>query len=110
MKDITAVATGLLDEIVSNGPTKSVNEIFTGTRRRMVVVTLTENAVLSRHHADEPISVMCLAGNATFRAGSDLAESVELAPGSLITLEAGIEHDVTARPHARILVTKFKQQ
>ena len=89
-------------------PTKEVSEIFNGERRRMVEVKLTNGAVLSKHKAAEPITVLCLSGSGTFRAGSDLEESQKLSPGTLITLESGVEHDVTAEPAVRILVTKFK--
>ncbi len=88
--------------------TKEVGEIFNGERRRMVEVKLTNGAVLSRHKSNEPITVLCLSGSGTFRAGSDLEESQKLSPGTLITLEGGIDHDVTAEPAVRILVTKFK--
>jgi len=86
---------------------KQVNQLFDGTFRRIVEVRLQNNAVLSRHKADVPITVLCLSGSGVFTAGTDLEDSQDLRAGTLITLEAGIEHEVTADPSLHILVTKF---
>jgi quercetin dioxygenase-like cupin family protein len=86
---------------------KHVNEIFNGAFRRIVEVRLQNSAVLSRHKADVPITVFCLSGSGIFTAGKDLEDSQDLRAGTLITLEAGIEHEVTADPSLQILVTKF---
>lgn len=75
---------------------------------RMVAVALNNGEQLTKHHAAEPISVLCLSGNGIFTAGSDLEESTELMAGTLLTLSAGVEHEVTATPALRILVTKYK--
>jgi quercetin dioxygenase-like cupin family protein len=99
-----------VNETAETAEVKVVKEIFNGERRRIVEVSLTGGAVLAKHHAAEPITVLCLSGNGTFRAGSDLEESQKLVPGTLITLESGVEHDVSAEPSVRILVTKFKDQ
>src|SRR5829696_5771216 len=108
MKNITHVKDLDLRAIADSQPSKEVSEIFNGDRRRMVEVKLTGGAVLPKHHAAEPITVLCLAGSGTFRAGTDLDSAQKLEPGTLITLEAGVEHDVTAEPAIRVLVTKFK--
>jgi quercetin dioxygenase-like cupin family protein len=84
-----------------------VKELFKGSNRRLVEVQLRNGAVLSRHNADVPITVQCISGTGTFSAGSELRESVTLHAGKLITLEAGIEHEVTAEPQLHILVSKF---
>jgi quercetin dioxygenase-like cupin family protein len=63
---------------------------------------------LSKHKANEPITVFCLAGSGTFRAGKDLEDRQKLVAGTLITLEPEIEHEVAAEPAIHILVTKFK--
>lgn len=88
---------------------KKTTQLFEGTGRKIVFVELTNGDMLSKHKANEPISVLCLAGNGVFRAGDELEESQDLSPGTLITLDAGIPHDVTADDTLRLLVTKFKQ-
>ena len=87
---------------------KEVREIYNGARRRMIEVKLSGNAVLTKHKTPEPISVLCLAGKGTFTAGANLEEKLDLSAGVLLTLEGGIEHEVTAAPEIHILVTKFK--
>ena len=86
---------------------KQVTELFKGAFRRIVEVRLQNGAVLSRHKADVPITVFCLSGSGIFTAGKDLEDSQELRAGTLITVEAGIEHEVTADPALHIIVTKF---
>lgn len=87
---------------------KEVNQLFDGTFRKILEVRLQNGAILSRHKANEPITVLCLSGNGVFRAGKDLEDSQDLRAGTLITLEGGIEHEVVANPSLHIVVTKFK--
>lgn len=75
----------------------------------MLEIDLANGGILSRHKSNEPISVLCINGQGSFRAGVDLEDSVELKPGSLISLDAGIEHEVVAEPELRLLITKFKR-
>ena len=93
---------------VGAGRSKEVTELFKGARRRMVEVVLRDNAVLKKHRAAGPISVLCLGGNGRFLAGTDLEETQILKPGTLLTLEAEVEHEVVAEPEVHILVTKFE--
>ena len=87
-----------------------VNELFNGPFRRLIEVRLKNHAVLKRHKADVPITVLCLSGLGTFKAGIDLKDSQNLMTGTLLTLEADIEHEVVADPDLHILVTKFKAE
>ncbi|MFM9905218.1 MAG: hypothetical protein ACKVQJ_11685 [Pyrinomonadaceae bacterium] len=87
---------------------KTVNQLFDGAFRRIVEVRLRNGAVLSRHHADVPITVYCVSGTGVFNAGADLENTQGLKAGTLITIEAGVEHEVIANPELHILVTKFK--
>ncbi len=85
-----------------------VNHLFDGLRRKLLEIRLQNGGVLSRHKADEPITVLCLSGQGVFSAGTDLDETLDMRPGTLITLEAGVLHQVAAKPAIQILVTKFK--
>lgn len=85
-----------------------VRDLFDGPFRKIIEIRLQRGAVLSRHKANEPITVFCVSGTGVFRAGSDLEASQELRTGTLITLQAGVEHEVVADPALHILVTKFK--
>lgn len=109
MKNINLLETFSLGGEVRAEKDKDVKPVFDGTRRKMVEVKLRNGAVLTKHKAAEPITVFCLAGNGTFYADADLSESQKLEAGTLITLEANVEHEVAAEPELHILVTKFKE-
>jgi quercetin dioxygenase-like cupin family protein len=108
MKNIELLETFKLGTVADGEKNKEVNKIFEGSHRQILSITLRAGEILAKHKASEPITVFCLAGSGTFRAGSDLEESLKLEAGTLITLEAGIEHEVVAAPEIHILVTKFK--
>lgn len=85
-----------------------VKEVFNGPRRRPVRVALAAGETLKRHHAAEPIAVLCVSGEGDFLAGTDLEDTVHLSPGTLLTLEQEIDHEVRAKSEMVLLVTKFK--
>ncbi len=87
---------------------KDVRELFNGPMRRVVEVRLQNGAILARHKANEPITVFCVSGNGVFLAGPELDDSHAMRAGTLITLEAGVEHEVVADPRLHLIVTKFK--
>ena len=99
-----------LGEISDSAEQKKLNELFNGSMRRIVEVKLFDNDILSKHKAKEPITVLCLSGKGIFRAGKDLEDVQDLQTGTLITLEAEIEHEVSAAPELHLLVTKFKAE
>ncbi len=109
MKKIVLVKNLELKEISQSEKTKEVKEIFKGTRRSLIEITLRNNETLAKHKAAEPITILCLAGSGTFRAGSDLEDIEKLEAGTLLTLEGGVEHEVRAEPELRLLITKFKE-
>ena len=107
MTNISAVFQ--LDQTTIDEGDKSVQQIFNGPRRQLLEIKLQNGAVLTKHRANEPITVLCLAGSGRFMAGEDLEESQKMRVGTLVTLEAGILHEVAAEPEIHILVSKFKE-
>ncbi len=83
-------------------------EIYDGPGRKLIEITLSDGGVLAKHISHDPITVLCVSGNGTFRAGPGLEESIVMTPGVLITLAAEVEHEVTAEPDIKLLVTKFR--
>ena len=73
-----------------------------------MIVNLVNSDILAKHRSAEPITVLCLAGTGTFRAGAELEDSQPLSAGTLITVEGGIDHQVEAEPSLKLLVSKFK--
>jgi quercetin dioxygenase-like cupin family protein len=87
-----------------------MTEILNNEDARIVAVKMWDGAVLKRHHADVPITVLCVSGSGIFKAGSDLEEQRLLEPGVLLSLPASIEHEVAPTPELVIVVTKYKQE
>jgi quercetin dioxygenase-like cupin family protein len=108
MKKIELVKNLEFGEISRSDKAKEVKEIFKGERRHLIEITLRGNEILAKHKAAEPITVLCLAGSGTFRAGGELEDVEKLEAGTLLTVEAGIEHEVVAEPELRLLITKFR--
>lgn len=102
----------LIEKFELNGEVQAkkniqARQIFKGSRRQIMEIKLQNNAVLSKHKASQPITVFCLAGKGKLLAGEDLREEQILETGTLITLDAEIEHGAIAEPNLHLLVTKF---
>ncbi len=85
-----------------------VQKLVDDETKTVLAITLKNGAILSKHKADEPITVLCFSGKGEFRAGDTMSESEMLESGTLIAVDANIEHEVRALPNTQIIVTKFK--
>jgi len=94
----------------ATAPAKDIEatELFDGPRRKMIQIRLRAGATLSKHKAQEPITVFCYAGTGVFNAGTDLEDTQELHAGILITLESNVQHEAVATTDLTLIVTKFK--
>jgi len=84
-----------------------VTKLFEGERRRILGIRLKNRAILPKHKAPEPITVLCLDGEGTFYAGNELEESQKMHRGTLLMLAANVEHEARAEPEFHLLVTRF---
>ncbi len=93
-----------LQTVIADGPEKQkdkqVELLFTGPRRKIIQITLRNQAILAAHKAPVPITIQCISGRGTLL-------GVELAPGTLVTLEPNEQHEVRAAPEVSILLTQF---
>ena len=92
---------------IGQGKDTEVSLLFDGARRKIMQITLRQNAILKAHQAAEPITIQCVKG------AGDLIdvsknEIYKLSPGVLITVEPEVVHEVRAMPEVSILLTKFK--
>ena len=69
---------------------------------RVVLVGIHKDAAIEPHKAEGPISVHLLSGAIRMTAGG---ETVSLKPGQVLTLGAGLEHDVRADEESAFLLT-----
>ena len=93
-----------LQTVFEHGPDKVATVLFDGPRRKLIEITLRNDAALSAHKAPEPIAIQCIAGQGTLAVGD---ESIALAPGVIVTLEANEIHAVEAQPALILLLTRF---
>ncbi len=97
-----------LQTIIGPGKDKQIEQLFAGPRRKLVQITLRNNAVLDAHKAAVPITIQCVAGRGTLTAGG-ASQTVELTPGVLVTLEPNLVHEIAAQPDVSILLTQFTE-
>jgi len=93
---------------IGQGKDIEISLLLDAARRKIMQITLRQNAVLKAHQAAEPITIQCVAG------AGDLIdvtrkEIYKLSPGVLITVEPEVIHEVRALPEVSILLTKFKE-
>ncbi len=92
---------------IGQGKDIESNLLFDGARRKIMQITLRQNAVMKAHKAAEPITIQCVAGTGEL---IDLFknEIYKLSQGILITVEPEVVHEVRALPEVSILLTKFR--
>jgi len=76
--------------------------LFKKTDFRMVLIAMEKGSILKEHHADGTISVQVLKGSIRFIAQG---ETRTLRENSVVTLGAGIKHQVEALADAAFLLT-----
>lgn len=69
---------------------------------RLVLISLEPGARMKEHHADGTISIHCLQGTLCIHVQS---QAHDLHAGQILTISAGIKHDVEARDDAAFLLT-----
>ncbi len=108
MKYIEEIGRLTFGDEPEGGRDLQAEQLFDGPYRKVLHIRMRARAILKRHKATEPITVLCLSGKGTFRAGPELEDSIELTQGTLITLEPDVEHEAEAISSLHLLVTKFK--
>lgn len=82
------------------------NVLFDGSRRKIAQLTLNDGKSLGSHTAAMPFMVYCVSGEGELILGEN-DKTVVLKPGSMVTVEADIPHDVVAKPDLSIVVIRF---
>lgn len=95
-----------LKTTIDAGPDKQVEPLFTGPGRRLVQITLRNKAVLDAHKAPMPITIHCVAGSGTLTVTGQNGP-LTLTPGTLVTIEPDVVHEIVATPAVSVLLTQF---
>lgn len=93
------------DQLDIEGPINK-DVLFNGSRRKIAQLTLNDGKSLGSHTVAMPFMVYCISGEGELILGENY-KTVELKPGSMVTVEADIPHDVVAKPDLSILVIRF---
>ena len=81
---------------------RNAKTLFKKPHLRVVLLALKAGARLEKHEAPGPITVHALAGRLRVRLTN---ETVELAPGEILSVDGGLAHDVEAIEQSALLLT-----
>ena len=96
---------------IGDGKDKEVKMLFKGERRKIVLLTLRNDMQLDQHSVKEPFILQCIAGKGELIIDDgETAESIELLPGTLVTVEANVLHDVVSQPAISILLIRLPKE
>lgn len=90
------------------GKDKEIRMLFEGERRKIVQITLRNEMNLKWHSVSEPITIQCIAGEGEMLIKSeDQTDTLKLLPGTFITLDPLIDHDIIGKPAVSIILIRF---
>jgi len=93
---------------IADGKEKEVNLLFEGERRKIVQLTLRNGKNLEGHSAKEPIVIQCVAGEGELIINNaEDSNTIKLLPGTFVTVESNIMHDVIGKPSVSIVLIRF---
>ena len=96
---------------IGDGKDKEVKMLFEGERRKIAQLTLRNETRLESHSVEEPFILQCIAGKGELIIDDgETAESIELLPGTYITVEANVVHDVVSQPAISILLIRLLKE
>jgi len=81
---------------------RNAKTLFKKPELRVVLLALKAGAHLEKHEAPGPITIHALAGRLRVRLAN---ETVELAPGEILSVDSGLTHDLEALEQSAILLT-----
>ncbi len=100
--DLRALVRQMKDEEAWRKGERHSMPLFKTDRMRVMLIALRAGAALSSHRADGPITVQVIEGRITFSAES---QTVTLAAGQMLSLQAGLPHAVNAPEESVFLLT-----
>lgn len=92
----------LLQNALSSNTGRTAKTLVKDGRLRLTLVAMREGAEMREHTVEGPASFQCLRGNIQVQLGN---ETIELAANSLLVLDTGVSHNVTAQRDSTFLIT-----
>lgn len=100
--DLTEAFGKLKSEEAWNARSRNAVTLLKDQGLKALLVGLHKDATIERHRAEGPISVHLLSGALRVTAGD---ETLTLEPGQVVTMQAGLEHEVHASEESALLLT-----
>lgn len=93
---------------ITEGKDKEVNMLFEGDRRKIAQLTLRNGKRLESHSVEEPIVIQCVAGEGELIINNaEENNTIKLLPGTFVTIESNVMHDVIGKPAVSIVLIRF---
>ena len=93
---------------IADGTEKEVTMLFEGERRKIAQLTLRNGKNLEDHSAKEPIVIQCVAGEGELIIKyAEESNTIKLLPGTFVTVEGNVMHDVIGKPSVSIVLIRF---
>lgn len=97
-----------IQDKIGDGKEKEVNLLFEGERRKIAQLTLRNGTNLRWHSVAEPITIQCIAGEGELQIkNEEKTDTLKLIPGTLVTLESLVDHDIIGKPSVSIVLIRF---
>jgi quercetin dioxygenase-like cupin family protein len=91
---------------IGAGKVRNVDTLFADATRKLVLISLRENAILAEHSAKVSITIQAVLGTGRLRVAD---RDYLLIPGTIVPVDAHVTHAVYAEPAICLLVTFFRQ-
>jgi quercetin dioxygenase-like cupin family protein len=93
---------------IADGKEKEVTMLFEGERRKIAQLTLRNGKNLEDHSVKEPIVIQCVAGEGELIIKyAKESNTIKLLPGTFVTVEGNVMHDVIGKPSVSIVLIRF---
>lgn len=93
---------------IENGGEKEANVLYADGKTKLVNLILRKNKVLPAHKASVPVIIQCIGGVAELMLENGTGiKKIDLLPGTMITLEANVQHSIVAKPSVSLLLFRL---
>ncbi len=93
---------------IGEGRDQEIKVLFEKERRKIAQLILRNGKKLESHSVEEPILIQCIAGSGELLIqNKDINENIELLPGTFVTVDGNIVHDIIGKPSVSIILTRF---
>jgi quercetin dioxygenase-like cupin family protein len=97
-----------IQDKIGDGKEKEVNMLFEGEKRIIAQLILRDGTNLRWHSVAEPITIQCIAGEGELQIkNEEKTDTLKLIPGTLVTLESLVDHDIVGKPSVSIVLVRF---